>query len=52
MNCEVGMEILQDNFKLSTLSDTHFFLGLEIPHNRENRTISLLQTAYVDKILH
>lgn len=39
VDCGAVMKKLLENFELSSMSDTHFFLSLEIQRDRETNTI-------------
>ncbi|PSS18504.1 hypothetical protein M430DRAFT_71104, partial [Amorphotheca resinae ATCC 22711] len=38
-------------FKIKDLGLYYYFIGVRIIRDRENRTISLIQDAYVNKVL-
>jgi hypothetical protein len=42
---------LQNAFKIKDLGPCYYFVGVRIVRNRGNRTISLIQDAYVNKVL-
>jgi hypothetical protein len=42
---------LQNAFEIKDLGPCYYFIGVRIVRNRENRTISLVQDAYVNKVL-
>ena len=42
---------LNDRYSLTNLGPVHWLLSIKITRNREARTISLSQTAYIDTIL-
>jgi hypothetical protein len=42
---------LQNAFKIKDLGLYYYFIGVRIVRNRSNRTISLIQDAYVNKVL-
>ena len=39
--------VLRKKFKISDMGEIHWILGFEVKRNREKRTISLSQTAYI-----
>jgi Reverse transcriptase (RNA-dependent DNA polymerase) len=44
-------EYLVDTFKMKDLGDLELFLGIEVERDRANRTISLSNSSYLEKIL-
>jgi Reverse transcriptase (RNA-dependent DNA polymerase) len=42
---------LQSMFDITDLGDIRWMFGIEIFQDRDNRTISMSQTAYIDRIL-
>jgi Reverse transcriptase (RNA-dependent DNA polymerase) len=42
---------LRTMFKIKDLGDLHWLLGIEVKHDRELRTISFSQCAYIERIL-
>ncbi|PSS18574.1 hypothetical protein M430DRAFT_101958, partial [Amorphotheca resinae ATCC 22711] len=43
--------VLQSAFKIKDLGPYYYFIGVRIVRNRANRIISLIQDAYVNKVL-
>lgn len=42
---------MEDHVEITDLGTLHWLLGIEVRRNRDERTISLSQTAYIDTIL-
>jgi hypothetical protein len=42
---------LKQRFNMSNLGTCHFYLGIEVIHDRPRRTLRLSQTAYLSKVL-
>lgn len=51
MDCTNVVKRLSQQFELSAMDKAHFFLGIKIERDRENRTLSISQHAYVNKLL-
>lgn len=53
LDCITAFKVnMSDQFETTDLGEIHYMLGLQISHDRDNHTIQLDQSAYIDSILN